>query len=72
MQDVADLAKVSKTTVSHIINETRPVSEEKRQRVLSAMKELDYHPNILARGLRRNETTMIGLIVPNNANPFYS
>jgi LacI family transcriptional regulator len=72
MQDVADLAKVSKTTVSHVINETRPVSEEKRQRVLSAMKELDYHPNILARGLRRNETTMIGLIVPNNANPFYA
>ncbi len=72
MQDVADLAKVSKTTVSHVINGTRPVSEEKRQRVLSAMKELDYHPNILARGLRRNETTMIGLIVPNNANPFYA
>ena len=72
MQDVADLAKVSKTTVSHILNETRPVSEEKRQRVLNAMKELGYHPNILARSLRKNETGTIGLIVPNSANPFYA
>jgi LacI family transcriptional regulator len=72
MQDVADLAKVSKTTVSHVINETRPVSEGKRQRVLYAMKELDYQPNILARSLRKRETGTIGLIVPNNANPFYA
>ena len=72
MQDVADLAKVSKTTVSHVINETRPVSEEKRERVQKAMKELGYHPNILARSLRKRETSTIGLIVPNNANPFYA
>ena len=72
MQDVADLAKVSKTTVSHVINETRPVSEETRQRVLNSMKELGYQPNILARSLRKKETSTIGLIVPNNANPFYA
>jgi LacI family transcriptional regulator len=72
MQDVADLAKVSKTTVSHVLNETRPVSEEKRKRVLSAIKELRYQPNILARSLRKRETGTIGLIVPNNANPFYA
>ncbi|MBT3670282.1 MAG: LacI family DNA-binding transcriptional regulator [Chloroflexi bacterium] len=72
IQDVANLAKVSTTTVSHVINETRPVSKDLRDRVNSAIVELGYRPNILARGLRRNETTMIGLIVPNNANPFYA
>ena len=72
MQDVADLAKVSKTTVSHVLNETRPVSEEKRQRVLNSIKELGYQPNILARSLRKSETGTIGLIVPNSANPFYA
>jgi LacI family transcriptional regulator len=72
MQHVADLAGVSKTTVSHVINETRPVSEELRRRVLLAMDELNYQPNILARSLRRKETFMIGLIVPRNDNPFYA
>ncbi len=72
MQDVADMAKVSKTTVSHALNKTRPVSEDKRDRVLNAMKELGYQPNILARSLRKKETGMIGLIVPNFSNPYYA
>ena len=55
MKDVAEKAGVSVTTVSHVINETRLVSDETRQRVLTAMKELGYSPNALARSLRRKE-----------------
>ena len=72
MRDISKKAGVSVTTVSHVINETRIVSDELRLRVLSAMEELRYRPNALARSLRRGETTTIGLIVPNNANPFFS
>ena len=72
MRDVAERAGVSITTVSHVINETRPVSDELRQRVLAAMQELGYQPNLLARGLRRGETRTIGMIVPDSANPFFA
>lgn len=72
IKDVARLAAVSTTTVSHVINETRYVSDELRARVLAAMDELNYRPNILARGLRRGETRTIGLIVPDNSNPFFA
>ena len=70
MRDVAERAGVSVTTVSHVINETRPVSDELRGRVLAAMEELGYQPNLLARGLRRGQTHTIGVIVPDNTNPY--
>jgi LacI family transcriptional regulator len=70
--DVAQKAGVSTTTVSHVINQTRFVSEDLRKRVYSAMEELNYHPNSLARGLRRGETKTIGLIAPDNSNPFFA
>ena len=72
IKDVARLAGVSTTTVSHVINETRFVSDELRARVLAAMEELNYRPNVLARGLRLGETRTIGLIVPDNSNPFFA
>lgn len=72
MRDVAERANVSVTTVSHVINETRPVSDELRGRVLSAMVELGYQPNALARSLRRKETHTIGMIVPDSVNPFFA
>lgn len=72
MRDVAAAAGVSVTTVSHVINGTRFVSEDLRNRVLEAMEELDYRPNILARGLRVGKTNTIGLIVPDNSNPFFA
>lgn len=70
--DVARLAGVSTTTVSHIINGTRYVSEELKERVDNAIKQLGYRPNSLARGLRRGESKTIGLIVPDNSNPFFA
>jgi len=72
MRHVAERANVSVTTVSHVINETRPVSDELRQRVLAAMDELGYQPNLLARSLRQGKTHTIGMIIPDNANPFFA
>ena len=72
IKDVAERAGVSITTVSHVLNQTRFVSEELRASVLAAMEELNYRPNVLARGLRRGETKTLGLVVPDNSNPFFA
>jgi LacI family transcriptional regulator len=72
MRDVAETAEVSITTVSHVINNTRPVSEALRLRVQTAMVELGYQPNKLARSLRKGKTNTIGVIVPDNINPFFA
>ncbi|MGB9857796.1 MAG: LacI family DNA-binding transcriptional regulator [Dictyoglomaceae bacterium] len=71
MKDVAKRAGVSVSTVSHVINKTRYVEEETKKKVLSAIKELGYRPNIVARSLRKKSTNTIGLIVSNIANLFY-
>lgn len=72
IHEVAKRAKVSPTTVSHVINNTRFVSEALRQRVQRAMEELNYRPNALARSLRLGETHTLGLILPDSANPFFA
>jgi LacI family transcriptional regulator len=72
IRDVAERADVSVATVSHVINETRPVSDELRQRVLVAMDELGYQPNALARSLRRQRTSTLGLIIPDTNNPYFA
>ncbi|MBP7964122.1 MAG: LacI family DNA-binding transcriptional regulator [Caldilineaceae bacterium] len=72
MSDVAAQAGVSVTTVSHVINSTRPVSADLRERVVVAMAALNYQPNRLARSLRQGRTHTIGMIVPDNANPYFA
>lgn len=72
IRQVAIRAGVSSTTVSHVLNKTRFVSEETRRRVLEACSELGYQPNALARSLRRGETRTLGLILPDSANPFFA
>lgn len=72
IKDVAKLAGVSITTVSHVINETRYVSDELKGKVFRAMKDLDYRPNTLARGLRSGKTKTIGLIIPDISNPYFA
>lgn len=72
MRDVADRAGVSVTSVSHVINQTRLVSDDLRERVVTAMEELGYQPNALARSLRRKETYTIGVIITNSADPFFA
>nr|WP_306301383.1 LacI family DNA-binding transcriptional regulator [Thalassobacillus sp. C254] len=70
--DVAKLSGLSKTTVSRVINNHPYVSDEKREKVLKAMKELGYIPNPSARRLRGQLTTTIGVIVPRIVNPFFA
>jgi LacI family transcriptional regulator len=72
MRDVALRAEVSVTTVSHVVNQTRFVSEPVRRRVEAAMRDLGYRPNILARGLRRGEASTLGLIIPDMTNPYFA
>lgn len=72
IKDVAERAGVSSTTVSHTINGTRVVDPATQERVWAAVRELRYRPNSLARGLRRRQTHTIGLIIPDNANPFFA
>ena len=72
MKEVAERAGVSLTTVSHVINNTRFVSEGVTSRVKAAMRELDYRPNELARSLRRGQTNTIGLILPDSSNPYFA
>lgn len=72
IRDIANKANVSTTTVSHVINKTRFVSDELRERVLQAMKELGYRPNDLARSLKLGKTNTLGLILPDHSNPFYA
>jgi LacI family transcriptional regulator len=71
MHQIAKEADVSLGTVSHVINETAPVSEPLRQRVMGAITSLGYQPNQLSRGLRLNRTNMIGMIIPDITNPFF-
>ncbi|WP_274056638.1 substrate-binding domain-containing protein [Vibrio parahaemolyticus] len=72
MKDIAKLAGVSTSTVSHVINKTRFVSEEISKRVNNAAKELNYYaPSALARSLKVNRTKTIGMLVTTSTNPFF-
>ena len=71
--DVAKLAQVSPSTVSYVVNNgPRPVSAETREKVLKAIKELGYHPNAVARNLRRQQTNSLGLIIPDIVNSYFA
>ena len=72
MRDVAKKAGVSLSTVSLVVNGTGYVSQEMRDRVEAAMRELDYIPNELARNLFSGRTSLVGVIVPTIRHPFFS
>ncbi len=72
IREVAKKAGVSTSTVSHVLNESRPVSASTTSRVRRAMEELQYKPNAVARSLRRKHTLTLGLIVPDSSNPFFA
>ena len=71
MRQIAERAAVSIGTVSHVINGTAKVREKLRARVVEAIRSLGYQPSQLARGLRRNQTSMLGMIIPDVTNPFF-
>lgn len=72
MKDVARLAGVSTSTVSHVINKDRFVSEAVTRKVDAAIKELNYAPSALARSLKIKQTRTIGMLITASTNPFYS
>ena len=71
IKDVADLAEVSTATVSRVLADKPNVRPEVKERVMTAVKELGYRPNRVARNLRSNKSNIIGLIVSDIENPFF-
>ncbi|MBM3713665.1 MAG: LacI family transcriptional regulator [Actinobacteria bacterium] len=72
IKDIARKAKVSTSTVSHVINGTHYVSEGLMNRIIEAMEEENYHPNLIVRGLRSKRTNTVGLILPEISDLFLS
>ncbi|WP_254651168.1 LacI family DNA-binding transcriptional regulator [Streptomyces sp. GbtcB7] len=72
MADIAKLAEVSVTTVSHVLNETRFVADEPRRRVLAAVAETGYTPNSVARSIATSTTETIGLALPAMSKPAFT
>lgn len=75
MQHIADMLKISKSTVSRALSGDRRVKPETRDKVLRLARELNYHPNPLASGLARRKSNIIGVITPfaprSLSDPFY-
>lgn len=72
LNDVAERAGVSKSTVSNVIRGTAVVAESTRKRVERAIAETGYHPNAIARSLQARSSTAIGIVVPDLTNPYYA
>ncbi|HWR49530.1 MAG TPA: LacI family DNA-binding transcriptional regulator [Bryobacteraceae bacterium] len=71
IKDVAKHARVSVGTVSNVLSESIPVSSVLRERVLAAIRKLDYHPNYVARSLKVNSTKTLGMVISDITNPFF-
>jgi DNA-binding LacI/PurR family transcriptional regulator len=71
LEQVARRAKVSTATVSRVLNNASVVKTSTRARVLKAIEELKYHPNLHARNLAGGKSRTIGMIVSNMENPFF-
>ncbi len=71
MKEIARLAGVSLGTVSHVLNDTVKVREPLRKRVLDAIAQTGYQPSQLARGLRKDKTNILAMIIPDILNPFF-
>ncbi|MEO6394767.1 MAG: LacI family DNA-binding transcriptional regulator [Devosia sp.] len=72
IQDVAERAGVSLTTVSHAIHHAERVSEPLRQRVEAAIAELGYRPNPQAQSLRTGRTNVVATLIPDVLNPYFT
>jgi LacI family transcriptional regulator len=72
MKQVAERAQVSVSSVSHVLNDTRFVSPAARARIEQAMHDLSYVPSAVARSLKHNVTRTLGIISPNNTNPYFA
>ena len=71
IKDVAEYCGVSLSTVSRTMTGSAKVSPETRQKVLQAVKKLNYKPNMTAQMLKSGSARLIGLIIPDIVNPYY-
>lgn len=71
IKEIAKRARVSVGTVSNVINGTAGVSARRRERILTVIREFDYHPNQVARSLKTNQTRIIGMVISDLSNPFF-
>ncbi|WP_413693964.1 LacI family DNA-binding transcriptional regulator [Psychromonas sp. KJ10-2] len=72
IKDVAKHAQVSTSTVSHVLNKTRHVSDEVTEKVKAAVELLNYAPSALARSLKLKNTRTFGMLVTTSINPFFA
>lgn len=72
IKDIAKLADVSYSSVSKALNGKGKISDKTKEKILRICKEEGYHANILARNLSTRKTDVLGLIIPDISNPFYS
>lgn len=70
-KDVAEHAGVSVTTVSNVLNHSKEARPEIVERVKKAAKELNYHPNLIAKGLKMNNSMQVGVIISEINNPYF-
>lgn len=71
IKDVAKKAGVSVTTVSRALNGTAPVNSETKEKIMQAVEELNFTPNVIAQGMRTKRSKTIAVIIPDYVNPFY-
>ena len=71
ISEIANLANVSKATVSRVLNSTGYVSEETRNKVKKIIRENSYTPSSTARNLSKQENDTIGVVIPETGNPFF-
>ncbi|MEC9489687.1 MAG: LacI family DNA-binding transcriptional regulator [Halanaerobiales bacterium] len=72
IKDVAKKAGVSIASVSRVINDSKPVAPETKDKILKVIEETGYKPNAMARGLKKNESGLIGLVTPDMQNGTFS
>ena len=71
IQDIAERANVSISTVSRVVNGTAPVAEDTRRQVLTIIEEMGYRPNMFAQGLAGGQSMMIGVLTQHISSPLY-
>ncbi|GIM28527.1 catabolite control protein A [Clostridium polyendosporum] len=72
INEIAEMAGVSKATVSRVLNQSKPVSDEIRDKVIKVIEETGFNPNSIARSLVIKKTYLIGIVIPEIANPYFS
>lgn len=72
LEDIARLSSVSRSTVSRVINGDRYVSDRTRQKVMDVIQQIDFQPNLAARGLATGSTRVLGLVIPTPVSAIFT